>query len=44
MIAIYNQKFNGQFFIESFIHSETQDGKSLLDAHFATSNRHLLVL
>ena len=43
MIGIYNQRFNGKFFIESFIHSETQDGKSLLDAHFATSNRHLLV-
>lgn len=44
MIAIYNQKFNGQFFIESFIHLETQDVKSLLDAHFATSSRHLRVL
>ena len=43
MIAIYNQKFYGQFFIESFIYSETQDGKSLLDAHFATSNRYLFV-
>ena len=43
MIGVFNQKFNGKFFIKSFVHSETQDGKSLLDAHFATSNRHLLV-
>ena len=42
MMALLNKKFNGQFFIESFQHSETQDGKSLLDAHFATSNRHLV--
>jgi len=43
MMAIFNKKFHGQFFIESFLHTtETQDGKSLLDAHFATSNRHLL--
>ncbi len=42
MMAIYNKKFSGEFFIESYQHSETQDGKSLLDAHFATSNRHLV--
>lgn len=42
MMAIFNKKFSGQFFIKSFLHTETQDGKSLLDAHFATSNRHLL--
>ena len=42
MIAIFNQKFDNEFFISDFVHTETQDGKSLLDAHFATSNRHLL--
>ena len=42
MMAVYNKRFSGQFFIKSFLHTETQDGKSLLDAHFATSNRHLL--
>ena len=42
MIAIFNQKFNNEFFISDFVHTETQGGKSLLDAHFATSNRHLV--
>ena len=42
MMAIFNQKFNNEFFISDFVHTETQDGKSLLDAHFATSNRHLI--
>ena len=42
MIGVFNTKYHKQFFISSFHHSETQDGKSLLDAHFATSNRHLL--
>ena len=32
-----------KIFISQFIHSETQDGKTLLDAHVTTTNRHLLV-
>ena len=42
MIGIYNQKFEDKLFISSIVHSETQYGKTLLDAHFATTNRHLL--
>ena len=42
MMSIFNKKFAGKFFISAFMHTETQDGKSLLDAHFATSNRNLL--
>ena len=42
MISIFNIKYQGDLLITSFVHSETQDGKSLLDAHFATVNRHLL--
>ena len=42
MIGLYNQKFYGDFFISSIVHSETQYGKTLLDAHFATTNQHLL--
>ena len=43
MMSIYNKKFEGKFFISAFVHTETQDGKSLLDAHFATSNQHLIL-
>jgi len=43
MMAVYNKKFAGKFYISAFMHTETQDGKSLLDAHFATSNRHLVL-
>ena len=32
-----------KIFISQFFHSETQDGKILLDDHFATTNRHSLV-
>ena len=42
MIGLFNQKFYGELFISSIVHSETQYGKTLLDAHFATTNRHLL--
>ena len=31
----------GKILINEFIHSETQHGKTILDAHFATTNRHL---
>ena len=43
MMAVYNKKIAGKFYISAFMHTETQDGKSLLDAHFATSNRHLVL-
>ena len=43
MMSVYNKKFAGKFYISAFMHTETQDGKSLLDAHFATSNRHLVL-
>ena len=42
MMALLNKKYDNQFFIESYQHSEIQDRKSLLDAHFATSNCHLV--
>ena len=42
MVAIYNQKINDQFIIESFLHWENQDWMPLLDDYFVTSNRHLL--
>ena len=31
----------GNIFIANFIYSETQHGKTILDAHFASSNCHL---
>ena len=42
MIGIFNEKFSGKFCIESFIHSKTQDGKSLLDAPTQLGDCHLL--
>ena len=42
MAGLCNQKFYGQLFISAIVHSETQYGKSLLDAHFVTTNRHLI--
>ncbi len=42
-VSLYNKKFAGKFYILVFMHTETQDGKSLLDAHFATSNWYLVL-
>ena len=42
-IHLINMNMKGKIFISEFIHSETQDGKTILDAHFATTNRHLMV-
>ena len=41
-LHILNVKYYGHIFISEFTHSETQDGKTLLDAHFASMNGHLL--
>ena len=40
-ILLLNIKWCNQIYISQFIHSETQDGKTILDAHFAVSARHL---
>ena len=40
-IALLNLKFCGRIFIHYYIHTETQDGKSSLDAHFACAMRFL---
>ena len=42
MIEVYSQKFEQKLFISSMVHSEAQYRKTLLDAHFATTNWHLL--
>ena len=42
-IYLINVKMRGNLFISEFVHSETQDGKTILDAHFATTNRHLVI-
>ena len=42
-IHLININKKGKIFVSQFIHSETQDGKTILDAHFATTNRHLMV-
>ena len=41
-IHLLNIKMYSKIFISEYIHSETQDGKTILDAHFATTNRHLI--
>ena len=41
-IQLLNAKYHKNIFISEFIHSETQDGKTILDAHFASMNRHLV--
>ena len=42
MIGLLNTKFYREnVFIETVIHSETQDGKGICDAHFATAMSHL---
>ena len=40
-IHMLNCKYKNKIFVLEFIHSETQDGKTLLDAHFASTNKHL---
>ena len=42
MKGLFDQNFYGELFILSILHSETQYCKTLLDAHFATTNQHLL--
>ncbi len=42
MVGICHQKFHNYLFISAIVHSETQYRQTLLDAHFATANRHLL--
>lgn len=41
-IQLLNAKYHEDIFISEFTHSETQDGKTILDAHFASMNRHLI--
>ena len=41
-LHLVNMKMHRKIFISEYIHSETQDGKTILDAHFATTNRHLI--
>ena len=41
-IGFLNANNKDVFFIRKIIHSETQDGKGLVDAHFAMCMRHLL--
>ena len=36
-IHFINMKLQGQLLVKQFIHSETQDGKTILDAHFAVA-------
>ena len=38
-IELINIKMKDKLFVKEFLHSETQDGKTLLDAHFVTTNR-----
>ena len=40
-MCILNDLYHPDIFISSFIHTETQDGKTLLDAHFARCMRFL---
>ena len=40
-IALLNLKYHRKMYIKYFIHTETQDGKSSLDAHFACAMRFL---
>ena len=40
-IHLLNMKMKQKIFINDSIHSETQHGKTSLDAHFASTNRHL---
>ena len=38
---LLNIKMKNKIFISDFIHSEMQHGKTILDAHFPSSKRHL---
>ena len=40
-IHLLNIKFFNKIFISEYLHSETQDGKTILDAHYGTCVRHL---
>ena len=40
-ISILNEIYHSDIFISAFVHTETQDGKTLLDAHFARCIRFL---
>jgi hypothetical protein len=42
VIPILNIKNKEKFFVRSWNHSETQDGKGAVDAHFAIASNHLL--
>ena len=42
VISIFNHLYYPDIFVSEFIHTETQDGKTLLDAHFARCVRFLL--
>jgi len=41
-VHLLNVKYQNNIYVGEFTHSETQDGKTLLDAHFASMNKHLL--
>ena len=41
-VHLLNVKYQNNIHVSEFTHSETQDGKTLLDAHFASMNKHLL--
>ena len=40
-IGLLNIHYSDYFFFEGRIHTETQDGKGILDAHFSVSTQHL---
>ena len=42
-MASFNATYNGLILIEQFFHTETQDCKTVLDAHFARCMRFLKV-
>ncbi len=41
---LLNIRYDGDIFISEFTHSETQDNKTLLDAHFTSMNKHLVFI
>ena len=41
-ISIFNNLYYPNIYVSEFVHTETQDGKTLLDAHFASCARFLL--
>ena len=40
-IHLLNVRYHNDIFVSEFAHSETQDGKTLLDVHFASINWHV---